>query len=233
VTDTELPAFVTVFANLRRVFALRATPEELARIQGLYFQVFRRYTLDDVEAGAQAWLASGAKFPKPHEWIRSMPREAGDGLVGLSPVPVDEVAELREAIQLRYVGDSCSCYLCQQAGVSHRFLRHVPLEDEHGHSIRAVLDGHPVTRGRWIHGVELRDWYAAHDAFAADLSRYIPKAFPPRVRRQKVQQMAALVEEVEQLRARLQATNSVARQFVRGSIVTDTQEVVDVANETV
>lgn len=177
-TDADLAAFAALFENLRRVFALRASAAELTQIQGLYFKAFRRYALDQVQAGADAWLARGAKFPKPHDWIHAIPREAQGGVVGPSPVPKDEVADLREAIRLGFVGDPCGCFLCQRAGVSHRFLRHVPLEDEHGRAVRAVLDDRPVTRGRWIHGEELRAWYAARDAFDAERLQFPSRSFP-------------------------------------------------------
>jgi len=176
-TDLEMPAFVAVFQQLRQVFGLRGSPDDVAQLEAVYFRLLRRYPLPLVESAAALWLHTGARFPKPADWIGALPKATTPQASGLLPVPEDEAAELRDAIAWQFEAAPCSCHLCVRAGVSHRFLRHVPLEDDDGRVVQALLDGRRVTRGRWLHGDELAEWYRARDAFQATMQNF-PKAFP-------------------------------------------------------
>jgi hypothetical protein len=175
--DGQLAAFVEVFLRVRRVFPLRAAPDEIAHVQGLYFRVLRRFTLEQVTDGADAWIERGTRFPKPVEWIRAMPRR--DVVAArIEPLLEPDASEYLAAVQRKYQGDPCGCFLCVQAGVSHRFLRYVPDVDVHDTDLRAELDGRIVVRGHWAHGEELQRWYAAHEAHWALRTAYGPKSFP-------------------------------------------------------
>lgn len=172
----DVTAFTALFERVRTVFPLRVSPRELEQAIGAYFQAFARYPLSAVEAGADRWLASGERFPKPAQWISVMPRQVGvTGLTDLGPA---EAAEHRDAIARGYQGDPCSCPACQRAEVTHRFLRYVPDVDRDGRDLRGLLDGKAVVRGHWAHGEELARWYAARDRFFALNERHPPRTMP-------------------------------------------------------
>jgi len=174
-TAGDVDAFTTVFASLRAIFPLRADKAELGQLQRLYFRALDRFTIDQVEAAVEALTATATHFPKPAEWIKAVPRETST----LPPLEPDQAAEHRRAIALRYEDEPCGCFVCRQAGVSHRFLRFVAVLDDDGRDVRALLDGRPVTRGYWAHGDELRRYYEARDAFFALAERFKGKTPRP------------------------------------------------------
>jgi hypothetical protein len=161
-TPADVDAFTETFNRLRAVFPLRADKAELNHIVRLYFRALERFAIEDVDAGADAWTNQGTRFPKPAEWIAAVPR---NGVRRYPELSDDEAAEHRAAIAAQYVGDPCTCYDCRQAGVTHRLLRHVPLEGADGKDLLGILDGRVVTRGHWLHGEELARWYEARDAY--------------------------------------------------------------------
>lgn len=171
-TEIDFEAFGASFQQLRRVFPLRGEPDEIGHILRLYFKAMQRWPLDAVIAGAEVWTGKGARFPKPSEWIGAIPH--GTPAVDHPPLFEDEAREHRHAIDVGYQDDPCRCYLCSEAGITHRPVRYVPDEDDDGTNQRGMLDGHIVVRGHWAHGTELRDWYAARDKFHA-LLKAVPK----------------------------------------------------------
>jgi hypothetical protein len=163
-TSADAVAFAAAFNALRVVFPLRADKAEVEHLQRLYFRALSRFPIERVEIAVETLTASGTRFPKPAEWVRAVPL---DGSRGLRPLDDSEAAEHRAALATFYQGDPCYCVLCQHAGVTHRMRRYVPMRDDDGSEVRGLLDGRPVTRGYWAHGVELREYYEARDAFAS------------------------------------------------------------------
>lgn len=161
-TDHDALAFAATFQKLRGFFALRGDREEIQQISALYFKVLSRFPLPAVDAGADAWIEKGARFPKPAEWIKTIPRGA---TATLPTMTADEATEHRRAVALHYEDEPCNCVECTAAGVTHRFLRYVPESDADDRDIRRLLDSKPVTVGHWAHGEELQRWYAARDAY--------------------------------------------------------------------
>lgn len=172
-TDHDSQAFGVLFLKLRNVFNMRSDKADVREAMGVYFGVLRRYPLPTVEAGADAWIEKGTRFPKPAEWLNAIPKAARAGVLVMSEV---EAREHRHAMDLHYQDEPCACHLCKTAGVSHRFLRYVPDTDEDDRDVRMELDGKTVARGHWAHGLELQRWYAARDAFYALKRTVKPKA---------------------------------------------------------
>jgi hypothetical protein len=183
-TDAEMFAFMAVFNDLRRVFPLRGDAHEIQQTAAAYFKAMRRFPLDAVAAGAEAWIAHGTKWPKPTEWIASIPRRgpAKPSLVALTAAERDEYAR---AEALHYDDAPCRCDACREAGVDHRLVRFVPDLDTTGRDCRALDGDRVVTRGHWAHGAELAEYYRARDAFwslCATLELRTPPVRTPRER---------------------------------------------------
>jgi hypothetical protein len=166
-TAADVVAFTAAFNGLRVLFPLRADRAEVEQLQRLYFRALARFSIERVEAGAETWTASGTRFPKPAEWVRAIPSE-DRALSRLHVLDEPEATEHRRAAARYYEGEPCACFDCQQAGVTHRLLRYVPMQDEHGCEMRGLLDGRPVVRGYWAHGADLAAFYEARDAFTAE-----------------------------------------------------------------
>lgn len=162
-TDSELFAFKEIFDDVRAVFPLRGDDEEITRIMGQYFRALRRFHLHQVRTGAENCVRAMRKFPRPAEWIDGIPKYAASReITELTP------AQAREWIQAelkRWEGEPCSCSLCQEAGVTHRFTRFVPEFDADDRDLRARIGERIITRGHWAHGDELKRYYAARDEF--------------------------------------------------------------------
>lgn len=164
--DTELFAFMDVFNSLRRVFPKRLDEHDAQEMGADYFKTMRRFGLAEVRIGADLWMTRGKFFPKPAEWIALIPRpRVRPELQALSP---RETAEYLEAERLHYDGEPCKCEACRAAGVDHRFLRFVPRFDADDREMRGLIGEREVVRGEWIHGEDLRRWYAAKEKFWAE-----------------------------------------------------------------
>lgn len=169
-------SFGATFLKLRNVFNLRGDKADVRQAMQAYFRVLRGYPLAMVEAGAEAWLTRGERFPKPAEWLGAIPRQSASA--GLLTMPDDEAAEYQRAASLFYEDEPCGCHLCKQAGVSHRMLRFVPEQDRDGGDAKMKIGDKVVVRGHWAHGEELKRWYAARDAFLALKAKVWPKPMP-------------------------------------------------------
>lgn len=165
--------FAAVFSRLRSIFPLRGEHSEIQQIVQSYFRVLIRFPIRAVEAGADAWITTGTRFPKPAEWLGAIPR--GSKLADILPMPEDEAAEHQRATNLFYEDEPCGCHLCAKAGVSHRMLRYVPDTDADGRDARMKIGDKVVVRGHWAHGEELKRWYAARDAFMSLKARVWPR----------------------------------------------------------
>lgn len=164
-TDAELPAFMQAFDDVRRIFPLRGEDDELRHVGASYFKAMRRFPLPAVRAGADAWLQKGERFPKPAQWIESIPkRRVTPELHALS---ADDTREYPRVEQLRYEDTPCVCRDCHAAHVTDKPLRFVPEIDADGRDAQALLGERVIVKGHWAHGRELGRWYAAKNAFWA------------------------------------------------------------------
>ncbi len=166
--DIELHAFLAIFEDLLKVFPKRA--DDVEGLSKAYFSALRGFTISQLRAGADVWIQRGKFFPKPGEWREAIPQGSRIELAEMSP------AEASAHIHARargYEGEPCHCQACVAAGVTHRFVRHVPDYDADGNDVRMLLNGIAVTRGHWAHGEELVRFYAAKEAFTADYLKLI------------------------------------------------------------
>lgn len=178
--DVDLVPFTATFHRLRGVFALRGDHAEIQQIVAVYFKVLRRYPIEAVTAGADLWAEKGTRFPKPVEWITSMPRRITAEVLEVSQ---DEAGEYLRAERLRFEDEPCSCRACLAAGVTHRCLRYVPEQHDLGGDAKGRIGDRVIVRGRWIHGDALARWYVARDAFWAPYQRVVKGLRMPRRKR--------------------------------------------------
>ena len=162
-TDSDLFPFLAVFRTLLKVFPRRMDDSDATELGKEYFKALRRFHLDQVQAGSDAWVQRGKFFPKPGEWASVIPRLSPT--VGLEPLDRFEMAEYLAADARHFDGDPCGCSLCRAAGVEHRLLRYVPNARPDGREDRGKIGDREVVRGHWAHGEELNRWYAARDRF--------------------------------------------------------------------
>lgn len=155
--------FMDTFRNLQRVFPLRGDEHDLSQVGGAYFKALRRFPLERVQAGAEVWMQQGKRFPKPAEWIDSIPRQKA--VVELPTLSSAQAAEYLRAEGKRYEDARCGCAACVKAGVSEQPLRFVPDYLDDGRDAQAMLGDRIVTTGHWAHGDELKGYYAARNAF--------------------------------------------------------------------
>lgn len=177
-TNADLPPFMDTFHNVRRIFPLRGEDHELRHVGTSYFNAMRRFPLSAVQAGAEVWLQQGKRFPKPAEWIESIPpRRQVAEVHALSDA--DAIAHM-QAERLGYEDAPCHCEPCQRAGVTDQPLRYVPDVEADGRDRKALIGERVVTTGHWAHGEELAGYYRAKLAFwAAMFERFgceTPKA---------------------------------------------------------
>lgn len=178
--------FADVVRGLRRVFPKRLDDHELRQMDADYFKALRRFTLQQVQAGAETWIQRGKYFPKPAEWIDSIPRRTTIA-PDISAMSEDEMREYHRAEGLRYEDQACSCRACREAEVSDKPIRFVPDLDRDGRE-RKLKDGDRiVAAGHWAHGSELARWYQAKGDFYERFYAWIAtktmpsatKALPP------------------------------------------------------
>lgn len=165
-TDAELFGFVDVFNSLAQVFPIRGEEHERQQRRRAYFKALRRFPLDRVAAGADAWTRHGKAFPKPVEWAASIPRSEPT----TTEIPVMTAEEARQwhrADGLRYEDAPCACRVCVAAGIHTRPIRFVPefTPEDNDRKVQDPDTGKIVTAGHWAHGDELVRWYAAKERF--------------------------------------------------------------------
>jgi hypothetical protein len=163
VTDAELFAFGSIFQSVQLVFPLRGEESEIRDVRSSYFKALRRYDLRAVQAGADRWIQQGKRFPRPAEWIESIPqRPPASEIPELSS---DETREYLRAEALRYEDHPCQCEACRRAGVTDKPLRFVPEFTADDRDKKARIGARVVVTGHWAHGEELARWYAAKEKF--------------------------------------------------------------------
>ena len=190
--DADLFAFMAIFRELLSVFPKRIDEAEIGTLSKAYFATLRRFTVQQIQAGADAWMQRGKFFPKPAEWRESIPRDAGRSaaLVELSGV---EAAEYLDAERKGYEGEPCACRQCRAAGVEHRYLRYVP-ESEDGIDAKGLIGTRTVTRGHWAHGEELARWYVAKEAFWTEYAALLKRMTMPKATA-RIEAEPELIEE--------------------------------------
>jgi hypothetical protein len=164
VTEGDIFPFMETFRSVTRVFPLRGEEHEIRDVGASYFKAMRRRSLPEVQAGADVWMSRGKKFPKPAEWLESIPSST------LRPesksLSDDEAHAWLQAEQSRWEGIVCGCRSCVAAGITEfQPLRFVPEVDASGHDRKALIGERSVTMGHWAHGQELADWYTAKRGF--------------------------------------------------------------------
>lgn len=179
-TSEDRPTFEHAFNRIAKTFRLKLSDERRAELCRSYFELFSGAKLDDVVTAGETCLRRCKTFPKPVEWFAALPATVKDTTPELRRMTVTEAQEWTRAERNRWNGDPCTCFLCQDAGVTERLLRFVPEFTDDDREIRVF---HPilnraVVQGHWAHGDELRRWYVAKDAFFSSAPAFIGKLVP-------------------------------------------------------
>ena len=178
-TDSEVFPFQDVFRRLERMLApKRFQEDERQRMSADYFKLLRKFTLAQVQAGAETWMGRSKYFPKPVEWIDAIPQR--QVAPELAVMTVEQSHEHRRAAGLRYEDAPCLCRACHEADVHEKPLRFVPDCHPNG-TICKMRDGERiVVAGHWAHGVELARYYLGkaefYERFYAALAKREPSA---------------------------------------------------------
>ena len=175
-TDSDDDAFGEIFNKLRRLFRLLGEPRDIAQVSAAYFKALKRWPLTAVTAGAEQWIVTGKRFPKPAEWIESIPKRPR--MAAAVPISPEEAADYQYASRVRFEDAPCHCEACQRAGITHRPVRFVPACSTDDPAVKAELGETLWRRAHWAHGEELRRWYAARDHFFSLLKRLPVKSMP-------------------------------------------------------
>ncbi len=160
-TDAELFAFVDVVKGLDTLFPKRLEEHERHQRNKAYFKALKRFPLAQVQAGADAWSIKGKFFPKPAEWIDSVPK-ARVIAAEIMAMTEAESHEYRRAEALMYEDRPCRCLECRDID---KPLRFVPTLDSDGSEQKRLEGDRVVTAGHWAHGQELAGWYQARADF--------------------------------------------------------------------
>ncbi len=162
-TDVELFAFMAIFRTLLKVFPKRVDEESVTALGQVYFKALKRFTIGQIQAGADNYAMRGKFFPKPAEWSDAIPRVSA--VAALEPLSALEASVYLDAEGRHYNGDPCGCPDCRATGVDHRFVRFVPDTLSDGRDAHAKIGDRQIVRGHWTHGDELRRWYLAKEQF--------------------------------------------------------------------
>jgi hypothetical protein len=172
--DTD--RFDMAFSRLSAVLRPSMKGVEVKQLATAYFRALEDLPIEAVLAAAKVCLRTFEHFPKPVDW-RQVVEAAQRTATAKALVPhVDhrqmtqrEVDEHERAHGLRFEDANCCCADCEAAGVTHRPLRFVPIEWADGtleHAINPRTNKLEIV-GEWAHGMKLRRWYEARDAFFA------------------------------------------------------------------
>lgn len=165
-TEQDLVPFAQWFNVLAVTHRLMASEDLKGRMLAEYFDVLRPYPFEAVEQSYQALRRKMKKWPVPADWLEALP--AFGSVWRLPPLTDAEYQLNDEAEKLGYEREAvCQCRSCVDAGC---FMppRYVPVIDRDGKTIERRhphRNSVPVLLGRWIHGDELKRWYAARARF--------------------------------------------------------------------
>ena len=162
-SQAQVFEFQSLIKRVAAVFRVRTDTEDFKGLASSYFRALSKSDLGDLERGADAWIATGERFPKPHEWVKAIPRPER-----VYRVMTDTQArEWHRAERLGWEDEPCACLDCKAAQVEWKPIRFVPDVTDYED---VVLMKDPIrdkiqTAGHWAHGEELKRWYAAKGAF--------------------------------------------------------------------
>lgn len=166
VDANHLRAFSDWFDVLAVTHRLQAPEDMRSKMKSEYFDVLRPYPIEAVSSAYESLRRKMKKWPVPADWLEALPPAGNTGRLMLATAA--EVTENDEAERLGYeaVG-RCACPRCVEAGC---FLppRYVPRLDRDGLTFERrhpLRDGRPILLGRWLHGEDLKRWYAARAQF--------------------------------------------------------------------
>lgn len=157
---SDFNQFSNWFDILAVTHRLSVNEDLKAKMKAEYFDVLRSYPMDAVETSYQNLRRKMKKWPVPADWLEALPPFGS--IERLTPLTADEKAQNDEAETLGYEREEiCKCRLCVEADcvMPPRYVPRVngeviPRRDP-------VRMGRPVLLGRWLHGKELKSWYAA------------------------------------------------------------------------
>ena len=127
---------------------------------GHHFRVLDFASLPDVLAASKTCLTTCKHFPKVAEWVDALPAPPVTHVAAdLRVMATPEREAYHHAEALLWQDEPCSCWDCQDAGVTERPLRFVP-DEVHGVLDRAIDTdrNRVVVTGHWAHGDELARW---------------------------------------------------------------------------
>lgn len=177
--DVEFFSFLAIFRELLRIFPKRLEESEITPLAQAYGAALQRFSLAQIQAGADTWIQRGKFFPKPAEWRECIPRDTPAVTATVDELTHEAAAEYLDAETRHYEGDPCLCAACRRAWVNHRPLRYVPECDAEQKDIRAKIGTRIITRGHWAHGEELAEFYDARDRFMNGFRVLLGKAAMP------------------------------------------------------
>jgi hypothetical protein len=161
-TAHDMPRFCEWFDLLAVTHRLMATEDLRQKMKAEYFDILRDYPVEVIEYAYGTLRRRMKKWPVPADWMEALPPMAEGWRL---PLATDaEMAEITAAERQGYdSGGGCTCPTCTAAGCTHLPSRYVPRLNQDGEVIqrRWPERSRPVILGRWIHGDELRCWYAA------------------------------------------------------------------------
>lgn len=181
---------------------LQAAEDLRAKMKAEYFAVLRDYPVDIVQQAYETLRRRMKKWPVPADWLEAFPPF---GSVERLPVATPEqIAMNAEAERLGYEPEEyCRCEICVREEATHLKSRYVPIVVGPDEKVIERRDPHragrPILLGRWIHGHELKRWYAARAKFYemkntiwADLQ--LEKNQHPDSRIQRMERLAAGIQ---------------------------------------
>jgi hypothetical protein len=177
-TPQDLLAFGEMFTDLTKIFRFYGTEDQKSASLNSYFDTLQAYSLERVRAGYEQVKVTATKMPVPAQWIAAMPKGSELPLMTRS-----QAAEYDDAERKFFEGELCRCRACVEDDATHLPLRFVPCLDAHGDviTLQHPWRQKPVCLGRWIHGAELKRWWAARGAFYTALAALGPKRMPAKV----------------------------------------------------
>lgn len=178
--DLDGVTFERAYRRLCGAFRVKQKEEEFKEQSRSYFIALQGFSLDIVLDAGKVLVQKHKRMPSAADWFEASATLGGRSTQGPGNVrrmSVDELQALWYAERNRYIDDPCSCFLCQQAGVTDKQLRFVPTElnaTEFETAYNPNRDAVTVV-GHWAHGDELARWYATRSYFFGLTRTRLPK----------------------------------------------------------
>jgi len=165
-TEYDLDRFSEWFDVLAVTHRLQASDDMRGKMKAEYFDVLKSYPTRAVESAYQNLRRKMKKWPVPADWLENLPPFGS--VTRLPMMTHEEARDSDEAESLGYErAEFCRCAVCERENATHLKSRHIPrlnngevIERQH-----PKRQGRPVLLGRWIHGDELKRWYAGRAQF--------------------------------------------------------------------